>query len=425
VATETLGSDNSVRACAKICILSGNHLCHNPRVLKEAIALAQAGSKVEVLGAWFDVDLKRKDQSLLDRASFTFRAVVDLTASSGSRLLGRLKSRLSRVAYQSLQVETDWQLGQNVAALKKAAHESDADLFIAHSEAGMAVAANLLSSGRKVGVDMEDWFSEDLLPEARRHRPLKLLRTLECKLLRDGAYKTCTSQAMGEALAAEYAVDPPVVIYNAFAWSERETIDGETRDRCDRKIPSVHWYSQTLGKGRGVEDLISALPHLQHKCEIHLRGRPAAGFGTWLNENIAPDWRSRVFVHDLVLNDELLSRIAEHDIGFAGEQTYCRSRDLTVTNKILHYLLAGLAVIASDTIGQREVAEQARQAVDLYRAGDPHDLATKLNALLRSKEELMIAKEAALTAARETFCWEKQAPKLLQVVETALLATPR
>ena len=34
---------------ASICILTGNHLCHNPRIIKEASALSDAGFKVEVL----------------------------------------------------------------------------------------------------------------------------------------------------------------------------------------------------------------------------------------------------------------------------------------------------------------------------------------------------------------------------------------
>jgi len=59
--------------------------------------------------------------------------------------------------------------------------------------------------------------------------------------------------------------------------------------------------------------------------------------------------------------DDLLSRIAEHDIGFAGEMPHCRSRDLTVTNKILQYLLAGLAVVASGTAGQRRGNEILRE----------------------------------------------------------------
>jgi glycosyltransferase involved in cell wall biosynthesis len=122
----------------------------------------------------------------------------------------------------------------------------------------------------------------------------------------------------------------------------------------------------------------------------------------------------------LVSDNELLSRVAEHDIGFAGEQKYCRSRDLTVTNKILHYLLAGLAIVASDTTGQQEVAQQANRAVDLYRAGDAHDLAHKLNRLLSSPSELAKAKESALAAAKKTFSWEKQVPSLLSAINAAL-----
>jgi hypothetical protein len=41
--------------------------------------------------------------------------------------------------------------------------------------------------------------------------------------------------------------------------------------------------------------------------------------------------------------------------------------------------------------------------------------------LLSSASELARAKEAALAAAKETFCWEKQVPKLLFSIERAVL----
>src|SRR5262245_32583402 len=49
---------------ANIVIMTGNHLCHNPRVTKEAAALMGAGNKVSILGAWFDSGLKQRDQQL-------------------------------------------------------------------------------------------------------------------------------------------------------------------------------------------------------------------------------------------------------------------------------------------------------------------------------------------------------------------------
>ena len=124
-------------------------------------------------------------------------------------------------------------------------------------------------------------------------------------------------------------------------------------------------------------------------------------------------------MHGLVSNAELLSRIAEHDIGFAGEMSIRRNRDLTVTNKILHYLLGGLAIIASDTAGQKEIAQRAPGAIQMYASGNPTALAQQLNELLGNPARLASAKDAALKAAEQSFCWERQAPELLHLVEAA------
>jgi glycosyltransferase involved in cell wall biosynthesis len=99
---------------------------------------------------------------------------------------------------------------------------------------------------------------------------------------------------------------------------------------------------------------------------------------------------------------------------------FCRNRDLTVTNKLLQYLLGGLAVVASDTAGQREVANQASSAISLYPSGNPIVLADRLNALLNSRDRLQTAKAAALQAAQTVFCWERQEDVLLRRIHRAL-----
>ena len=411
---------------ASIIILTGNHLCHNPRVIKEATTLASAGYHVRVLGAWLDKNLKERDEQLIKELNINFEPVIDWTTKDlrawFQKLLCGARVRLGKLLHSLTGREISWELGYAAPELTNAAKRCNADLSIAHSEQALWVASKLSDKGARVGVDMEDWFSEDLMPETRRTRPVKLLRHFEQAALCNANYKTCTSQAMAEELVRAYGCQKPAVIYNAFPWGDRAKLDGQIKDRRDRTRPSIHWYSQTVGFGRGLEDLVAALPAVNFEVEVHLRGNAAPRFFEWLNSNLASGWRDRIFIHDLVSNDELLSRIAEHDIGFAGEQKYCRSRDLTVTNKILHYLLAGVAVLASDTAGQDEVALQAPRAVRQYRAGDPVHLAVQLNALLGSQEELMNAKRAALAAAQETFCWEKQAPKLIATVEDALRA---
>jgi glycosyltransferase involved in cell wall biosynthesis len=410
---------------ARIVLLTGNHLCHNPRVMKEAGALATAGFEVEVLGGCVDAGLRERDRDLARAAPYRFTPVFDSTATTVGRFARRATAKIRASALRVLRMESPAQLGQGAAALLAAARARRADLYIAHSEAGLHAGAALMDLGRRVGVDMEDWFSEDLPPQARAGRPVRLLRELEARLLREGAHATCPSHAMSEALAAEYGCAPPAVIYNAFPWAERGSLDGAARDRAPGGPPTIHWFSQTAGPGRGLEDLFAALPALRTAVRVHLRGAPMRGFEEWLRAVLPPGWRERVSVHPPVANAELLSRIAEHDIGFAGEATYCRSRDLTVTNKILEYLRAGLAVVASATAGQREVAQRAPEAVRLYPPGDARALAARIDELLASGERLASARAAALHAAQNTFAWEHEAPRLLAAVERALAAPAR
>ena len=66
-------------------ILSGNHLCHNPRVIKEATALQEAGYDVEVLGGWMDAALKARDIQLMAKVKFRYRPLRDLTEHAALR----------------------------------------------------------------------------------------------------------------------------------------------------------------------------------------------------------------------------------------------------------------------------------------------------------------------------------------------------
>jgi glycosyltransferase involved in cell wall biosynthesis len=392
--------------------------------MKAAATLVRCGYDVHVLGAWLEADLKARDQAALARAPFRFEPVFDATLPGFCGTAAHMLRRARRKAANTVFGLTGWQsreqLGYGIARLLTRARALAADLYIAHSEPALYVAWRLMQDGRRTGVDMEDWYSQDLLADARAQRPLTLLRRLESELSVRGAYATCPSRAMSQAMTAAYGGKPPAVIYNAFPVAEQATIDGARKDRRDTAVPSIYWFSQTLGPGRGLEDLIAALPLLDRDIEIHLRGRAAPGVNEWIRSQTPQRWRQRVFLHPLVPNKELLSRLAEHDIGFAGEQPYCRSRDLTVTNKILHYLLGGLAVIASDTAGQREVATQAGGAVTLYAPGNPAALAQALRTLIDSPDGVARAKAASLQAAERTFCWERQEHILLQTIQEAL-----
>jgi glycosyltransferase involved in cell wall biosynthesis len=157
--------------------------------------------------------------------------------------------------------------------------------------------------------------------------------------------------------------------------------------------------------------------------EVHLRGNCSPQNRLWLTQQIPTAWADFVHTHATVPNAELPARIAENDIGLALEQTTPPSRNLTVTNKLFQYLQAGLAVIATDTAGQREVFQQYPTIGHLVKSGDAIALATAIEDLVCNPTQLRAAKAAARHAAKARFCWELERQNLQEAATVALSGT--
>ena len=405
---------------ARIGIVTGAHLCRNPRVVKEADALAGAGHAVTVLGPALASELVVEDAALAAGAGWVHRYAVDVRPEAGpGRHVHRAVRRAAVEVRRRFGAERPEALGYGVRALLREARVLDADLTIGHQEVGTWVCARLLRAGRRVGVDVEDWYSRLPNEDQRAAVPVGLLRSVERATLGGAACATTTSRALADALAAAYAAAPPRVVYNAFPLSDRDGLDGRAVDRPARDRLSLHWVSQTIGPDRGLGLVFDALRLVEAPVDVHLRGTLSPENERWLRDSF-PSERHGLFVHGLVPPGELLSRIAEHDVGLALETTGTANHDLTVSNKILHYLLGGLVVVATRTAGQEEVAAQAPGAVAVVGQGDAEAMATAIRSWVADPDALRRAKAAALDAARRTFCWERQAPTVTEAAAAAL-----
>jgi glycosyltransferase involved in cell wall biosynthesis len=403
---------------ARICIVTGSHLCRNPRVVKEADALSGAGYDVTVLGPVFGDDLRSEDEQLMAGADWTHRVSVDLrTPISGTwaRLRRRVGTELTRRGWDVADA-----LGYGVRRTLRRARHQNADLYIGHEEVGTWVVWQLERDGARVGVDFEDWHSRDLLPQDRAQRPVTLLERIERDLLHRSVHATTTSEVMAQAMADAYDAPAPTVLYNAFPWTDREILDDERRDRDGSGRVSLHWVSQTIGPGRGLDTLCQALQVVDTPLHVHLRGECRPDYRQKLSKMFPDDRGHTLHTHGLVSPSVVLSRIAEHDIGLALEPLRPDNKLYTVSNKILHYLLGGLAVVATDTEGQREVATRSGRAVRLCPSDDADEMAHQISELLNTEKELDRAQNDALEAARDRFCWEQQVPRLLTSVARAL-----
>jgi len=403
-----------------ICILTQSHLCRNPRVVKEAKTLADAGYEVSILTTFAFKNLLKEDKTLIDTLKINYQGVVNLIPGSNSKwnifkakLIKRIASELVRL----LNIQTPLSLSYDFIRNYKAAKKINADLYICHQEASTVIGYKLLKQGKKVAFDFEDWYSHDLLESANKYRPIKLLQKVEKYALQHATLSYTTSKAMATAMAKYAKSEEPKVLYNVFPWEERKLIDNKTCDRIDLTKVSMHWFSQTIGPGRGIEFIIKTLKDVNIPLELHLRGNCSEAYKNELL-NIFPTHKGHeLFIHTLVPHKELLSRISEHDIGLAIEKSSPESRDLTITNKILQSLLAGVAVIASDTKGQIEVMEQALSAVSIFRNNDTDDLLETINRMISQKNEISKAKKKALQIARNIFCWEEQEKYLVEWIK--------
>jgi glycosyltransferase involved in cell wall biosynthesis len=133
--------------------------------------------------------------------------------------------------------------------------------------------------------------------------------------------------------------------------------------------------------------------------------------------------RERLAWRGLVPPDALSALLVEQDVGLALEPSSPANKDLTISNKILQYLNAGLAVVATPTAGQREVLARVPGA-GLLLPADTGAAAEALDALLRDRAALERRQRAARRGAEEYYCWEREAPRLLALVASALQAAP-
>lgn len=409
---------------ARILILIGAHLWTSPRSQKEAEALASAGHDVTISGIWFDEVGASRDLKLAAGKPWKFRPAIDMRATTA---LGRIRSvavRGRRRMDLELCSRRAWRmpaaLGYGARQLLKAALKHSADLTIVHSEANIWVGNQLLDRGWRVGIDFEDWFSEDLRGDERQAHAMRWLQGLEQRLARECRYSIATSIALSGALAERYAAPPPAVVYNVFPFAERSTIDGTYRDRKSLDIPSVHWFSQTIGPGRGLEVFFAAIREISTPFEVHLRGRMARDYVEAFERLVPGHVRHRVYIHETVPNDVLLSRIAEHDIGLALETSERASRQLSITNKMFQYMQAGLAVIATDTKGQAEVFSREPMIGLIVANNDVNALRNALLTFLQNKDRLRDARTACVAAVRRTFCWEEQRGTIIDCAARAL-----
>lgn len=401
----------------RFCLVTSNHIANNPRIVKEADALVRAGHRVRVVAMNNHEELARRDATIMAGRAWTLDRVSAGRRPGRGRLRWLADSTLQRVA-RALWTRgarharlVDRAVSRHVGTLARAAAAEPADVVIGHNLAGLPAAARAARRlAAPLGFDIEDLHTGEL-PDGPAYDAERRLRGhLEQRLLPRCDLLTAASDGIADEIVRLYGVRRPEVVLNVFPRGER----GSPAPARASDLPTLYWYSQVIGPDRGVEEALRALAKLDLPVELHLRGEMLPSYDSPLRALTAELGISgRVHLWPPAPPGELVALAQRHDIGLALEQPVSRNRQVCVTNKLFTYLLAGLAVAATDTVGQRGILQTVPDAGFLYPPGDVAALAAGLRRLLTEPGALDRARTAARRAAEERYCWEIERDRLV------------
>ena len=312
----------------------------------------------------------------------------------------------------------EWVLARVGPELGAAALTVPADLYIAHNLGALPAAIHAgRVHGAPVGFDAEDFHSGQLPPAS--DLALFTART-EKRLLPQCAYVTAASPGIARAYAALCGIPEPVCILNVFPLDHRPS---QFREASTDGPLRLYWFSQTIGPNRGLEAAVKALGLLgRADVELHLRGTPQAGFEIALRQlartaGVSPD---RIHLHAPACADDMTRCAAGFDVGLALEPLASENNDIALSNKIFTYLLAGCAVVATQTKGQSALLDQLGPSARGCAIDDAESLAAAVRPWVENRESLDLARRAAWALGESRFNWNLEKDRFLAVIRITM-----
>jgi glycosyltransferase involved in cell wall biosynthesis len=311
-------------------------------------------------------------------------------------------------------------LSRTTPELEAAGKKSKADLYIAHNLGALpaAVAAARRHSAQ-AGFDAEDFHSA-MDPIEKTTPEDKLAAAIERRFLRSCAYVTAASPGIAKAYSQKYGIPQPETILNVFPLCERPS---EFRGGDEGAPLRLYWFSQTIGRDRGLEDAIRALGILRDQTiELHLRGEWCHGYEAEFfelakSEGIA---RDRIHYSPPDRPDRMVDLAAHYDVGLALEPRASFNNDVCISNKIFTHLLAGNAIAATKTRGQQTVISRIGRAGFCYEPGSAQQLADGLRKWSEDRQLLADARREAWNWGARQYNWDFEKQKFLGIVERVL-----
>ena len=368
-----------------VCVCTANRADAEPRAPRHALAIAQSD---------MDVDVVLLDSSPAGGAVCRLRELSDETGLSRVthyyshrnngifRVIGcRAWQQLAKELFRVFNVALSDALSPYMIGIEKKLSSLRADVYVAHDirtlvPAGRAAKKN----GAALVFDCMEFYSD--MGDSQTETDRRIIQALEAQWLPQCDLVLASSDLVANEYRQKYDIRKPLAIYNC----------PRTLDVLPLPKPEgfrLYWRNSVIGFGqRGLDDAFVALSELPGDISLHLQGRvfdrTAAAIKTRARQLGISE---RIFVHPPFLPEDAVVAAAEFTVGLCLEHAGVRNQELTVSNKMFDYMMAGLPVISSNLQGLAGVVGRSNGGL-LYRSGDAKDLAEKIYALY-SNENLL------------------------------------
>ncbi len=406
----------------KVVLVSSAQPSANPRLIKEVKTLFHAGYIVSVvwcpLSKWAD-----KFDTLLFESLPNINWVKAGYHSNDQPFgywYARVRQKIWQLFYTLFGNQYDAAIkslvlfSQELASL---ASVHQADIFIGHNLGALpAIAKASKKYNAKSIFDFEDYHRGEFDSKSLFSQ---MIADVENCYIPQITSITSASPAIAETYRFIFQSKSIITINNTFplAYSIQNI----------RLIPQqplkLFWFSQFVGKQRGLESVIKAMSYFaKDEIILTLLGSVSINVKNYFTEllesyNLRKD--QLVFL-DPVSQDQIVSIASMHHIGLALEYTHNQNRDLCLTNKLFMYLLAGNALVVSNTLAQKTFLSDNPGIGSLCMQENAFDLSLVLKKYFDNPDLLNEHRKNALQLGINRYNWNIEKNVFLKNIEQVL-----
>jgi hypothetical protein len=266
---------------------------------------------------------------------------------------------------------------------------------------------------------------EDLLAE-RPSADAQINARTERRFLKRCAFVFTMSAAAAEHLAAANNLpELPLVLHNVPALAERNGVEPPHK-RPAKLAPTVDWFGQTIGTASRAEQVIRAMPLVKVPFRLVLRGNPMSDYVNSIRKLAADVGCSeRVELLPVAEPASMVRLAAEHDVLFGSQPGQSLFNQCAIGNKVMTGILAGLAIMFSDTLAHRRLLADFPGLGECVRDQDERDVARVLNHWFSQTRPVRAVQQRCWDVARDRLNWDYESKLLVARVKDALAGRSR